>query len=74
MPSGNRLAVNLFEVVGLEECVEDTAEQKKILRIYLRNGAAFNIQDLDRELLDDIQRQIKYGDLPGGEYATQESD
>ena len=74
-----RLAVNLFEVMGVEEAEDSTEETtdadgnkvkvldtrrkpKRVLRIYLRNGAAFTIPDANKELFDKIQDHLRgYG-------------
>lgn len=62
LPGRRRLAVNVYEIVGIEECTDDSDPPVKIIRFYMRNGAAFNIQDPGRKVLDNIQNKLRgYG-------------
>jgi hypothetical protein len=86
-PGNRRLAVNVYELMGMEEIVVDkevvgetpagpvyrTIPPRKSVRLYMRNGASFSVWDDDRELLDAIQAQIKFGDVDNGETADVDS-
>ena len=84
-PSGNRIAINLYEIVAMEEgdlvsCQEQPdgtrtpipgADPHKILQLHTRVGGMFNVPDPDRSLLDQVQNHIRgYGD--GRQYAESE--
>ncbi len=71
-PSG-RLAVNIYELMGIEETKAEMESGKPpvpVVRLYLRNGASFMVQDPDRDLVDKIQNKLRgYGDANEEQYA-----
>ena len=57
LPNGRRLAVNIFEIVMLDEIHDE--EHAPIIAITFRSGMQMTIIDKDRELLDEFLSREK---------------
>lgn len=67
LPNGLRTGIVLSEVMAVEEVLSEEpvpggVSKKRLLRLFLRNGASFTVDDADRDRFDRLMALYKFGD------------